>query len=552
MNLLVGILLLLPFVLGRKHDIVRQTQYGWVQGEVRKSRSFDSTAEYYYFANVPYARPPLGSLRFQEPLPPIPWTGIKNVTGTKTTCAQLDNISAGPNPMGSEDCLYLEIALPKRPKLRSKLPVMVWIHGGTFIFSGVNDTGPDYLMDEPVVLVSVDYRQNVFGFLSTLDENAKGNAGLKDQVLALKWIQNNIQFFGGDPNKVTIFGCSAGGSSVQLHMLSPRSRGLFHRAITQSGTPLNMWSFHRNPLEMTKRLAKGFNIHTNNTKKIVEELQVIPFGDLLRMLRNEEIIGPHILYDSPPFGPSLEAPSDDAFLTDLALVLLEKGQIASVPYMIGYTTEEGSFPYEYIEQNIYDLKMYDKNPTFIIPSSMNIGTNSECISYSINAIRNFYFNNSSFSNKNKWIDYMTQNMFVRGILKSTELICEKSSIPLYFYRYSFQGIKTHTNTGKSGHYSEIHYLLYPLFGGWTTEESPSDTANRKRLIRLWVNFAYHGKPIPRPDGLLQYAIWPTFCGNGVYIDLGENLTLHRLRNDSHIQFWDDLFGQCGNPPYYTY
>ncbi|KAF5303212.1 hypothetical protein FQA39_LY10125 [Lamprigera yunnana] len=454
-------MLLLP-VLSAKEIVIRPTIYGWIKGEVRSSQSLDSIAEYYYFANVPYARPPIGSLRFQDPLPPIPWIGLKSVTGTKTTCAQVNNLFIGPYSIGSEDCLYLEIAVPKLQTLHSKLPVMVWIHGGTFLFSGVNATGPDYLMDEPVVLVSIDYRLNVFGFVSTLDKNAKGNAGLKDQVFALKWIQNNIHFFGGDPNKVTIFGCSAGGSSVQLHMLSPRSRGLFHRAISQSGTPLNIWSFHRDPLGMTKRLANGFGIYSNTTKKIVTELQKVPFRELLQMLKNQTVMGPYLLFDSPPFGPSLEAPGKDAFLTERALALLEKGDVASVPYMIGYATEDGSFPYDYVDKGVYDLKMYDEDPTLIIPSSMNILINSSSINPTINAIRSYFFNNRSFSRKNNWIDYMTQNSFTRGIWKSVEITCKKTFIPIYFYQYSFQGIKTTTYTGKSSHYSEVQYILYPL------------------------------------------------------------------------------------------
>lgn len=104
---------------------------------------------------------------------------------------------------------------------------MVWIHGGTFIFGSANNTQADYLMEKPVIIVSVQYRLNVFGFLSLLDDHAKGNAGLKDQQFALRWVQENIQNFGGDPDKVTIFGESAGGASVQYHILSKTSQGPF-------------------------------------------------------------------------------------------------------------------------------------------------------------------------------------------------------------------------------------------------------------------------------------------------------------------------------------
>lgn len=102
---------------------------------------------------------------------------------------------------------------------------MYWIHGGAFVFGDNRGYGPDYLMEKPVVLVQVHYRLNIFGFLSTEDENAEGNAGLKDQLFGLKWVRRNIGNFGGNPESVTIFGESAGGASVQYHLVSPQSRG---------------------------------------------------------------------------------------------------------------------------------------------------------------------------------------------------------------------------------------------------------------------------------------------------------------------------------------
>ncbi|KAK4878857.1 hypothetical protein RN001_011363 [Aquatica leii] len=527
---------------GSTEDVIRQTQYGLVQGEIRKSRAEGSVAEYYYFGGVPYAQPPIGSLRFQDPIPPIPWNGVLNTSTHNMTCTQFYNISIGPEVIGSEDCLYLEVSVPiSHVNASQKLPVMVWIHGGTFIYSGVNDTGPDYLMEEPVVLVAIDYRLNVFGFLSTLDDNANGNAGLKDQLLALKWIQNNIEYFGGDPNKVTIFGCSAGGSSVQLHMLSQKSRGLFHRAISQSGTPLNPWSFQKNPLEMARRLGSGFGIVNTNNKVLVEELQKIPFDQLLTMIANQDVMGPSFLYTAQPFTVSIEADSDSAFLTDRAYKLLEIGNINSVPYMMGHTTEEGSFPYEYVDANVIDIELFDKNPYLLIPVSMNIPKDSPCLSYTLQQIQNVYFNNSLFSDKMNWINFQSQDAFIRGILKSVEMICQHTSIPIYYYQYSYVGNKTVSYTGNgAAHYAEISYLLYPLNLYSTSKENEADKLTRQRLVRLWVNFAYFGNPTPSEESLLENVIWPTYCYKNIYLDIGKNFTLLKTANSMYEDFWTDL------------
>lgn len=167
---------------------------------------------------------------------------------------------------------------------------MVWFHGGTFIFGSPNASGPDYLMEKQVVVVTVQFRLNVFGFLSTLDQNAKGNAGLKDQTFALHWIKNNIDKFGGDPNKVTLFGVSAGGTTVLYHMLSKKSHGLFHRAISQSGTTLNRWGYQKNPLEKVGRLAKGLGINATDTKTLVQELQKVDPKTLVLAAFNKSIV----------------------------------------------------------------------------------------------------------------------------------------------------------------------------------------------------------------------------------------------------------------------
>lgn len=185
---------------------------------------------YQEFKGIPYAEPPIGKLRFKAPVKHKGWKLIRNAR------------EHGPNCEVSEDCLYLNVYTMS---LKCKRSVMVYIHGGSFN-SGSGDStlfGPSYFMKENVVIVTLNYRLGAFGFLSTGDEVIQGNNGLKDQLMALKWVKQNIEAFGGDVNSITIFGESAGSASVEYLILSPLAKGLFHRAISESGSSLCPWAF---------------------------------------------------------------------------------------------------------------------------------------------------------------------------------------------------------------------------------------------------------------------------------------------------------------------
>ena len=196
------------------------------------------------FLGLPYAAPPVGDLRWKAPQPPVKWKGERDATKFGAHCAQgrvFDDMvfqDAAP----SEDCLFVNVYTPADAKKDAKLPVMFWIHGGGY--SGGASSEPrhngDFLPLKGVVLVTINYRLGVFGFLVT-DELAKenngvaGNYGLMDMVAALEWVKGNIGKFGGDPNNVTIFGESAGSFAVSTLMASPMAQGLFHKAIGESG-----------------------------------------------------------------------------------------------------------------------------------------------------------------------------------------------------------------------------------------------------------------------------------------------------------------------------
>lgn len=237
-------------------------------------RGFSRTVlerEVHVFYGVPFAKPPVGPLRFRKPLPIEPWHGILNVTTLPNSCYQEryeyfpgfeGEEMWNPNTNISEDCLYLNIWVPQKLRLRHKpesqdnigkngMAILVWIYGGGFMSGTATlDVYDADLMAAAgnAIIASMQYRVGAFGFLYlnqhfTNSEEAPGNMGLWDQALALKWLRENARAFGGDPDLITIFGESAGGSSVSLHLISPVTQGLVRRGILQSGTLNAPWSY---------------------------------------------------------------------------------------------------------------------------------------------------------------------------------------------------------------------------------------------------------------------------------------------------------------------
>jgi len=227
--------------------ILLKTKLGVLEGV----RSIKFNKHLYTFLSVPYAKPPIGELRFKAPEAIEKWDGILQATKWPPFCVQPSmTLASRSSPVHvltkimTEDCLYLNIWTPSLKFNKSrKRPVMVWLHGGAFQYGGIsvdeNDGSALALLGD-LVVVTLNYRVSAFGFLNANNpQNAPNNVGILDQRMAMEWVQSNIKQFGGDPQQVTLFGESAGGHSVGLHMISPASQPLFKRAILQSGVPIS-------------------------------------------------------------------------------------------------------------------------------------------------------------------------------------------------------------------------------------------------------------------------------------------------------------------------
>jgi len=320
-------------------------------GELRGDFAGDSRL----FLAIPFAKPPLGALRFRAPEKNEPWTGVRHEKEFAKPCAQLQSL--GSPASSNEDCLYLNVWAPKAPLANA--PVMVWIHGGGNFsgsaFDHVPRSNPPRLWfdgqrlaeKQGIVVVTINYRLGPFGFFAhpalEMERGVLGNQGLYDQRAALQWVQANIAAFGGDPGNVTIFGESAGSADVCYHVASPLSRGLFHRAISQSGGCLS------GPMGAPR--ASTLQDVAPGMLAFVEALGCDAENALscLRSKTVDEILAaggepmPGATPPKPrPWTFNVVVDGEGGMLPEQPRALFERGDVAKVPYMLGSNTDEGT------------------------------------------------------------------------------------------------------------------------------------------------------------------------------------------------------------------
>jgi len=310
--------------------VQQRTSAGIIEGVV----SADGNVR--VFKGIPFAAPPVGPLRWREPQPVAPWTGVRQATEFGPRPMQAREYSdmvfrdAGP----SEDCLYLNVWVPARPQTSGKLPVMVWIFGGGFKAGSASEPRQDgsALCQLGVIVVSLNYRLGVFGFLAHPElsaesaHHASGNYGLMDQVAALKWVHENIAGFGGDPENVTIFGESAGSTSVCCLIATPLARGLFQKAIGESGAAFPVG--HGMPT-LADAQAEGTNfIQTRFGGATLEDLRQVPA---------EKLLAESVRMPRPEFKPVV----DGYVLPQDCAELYQRGRQAHVPLLAGSNRDEG-------------------------------------------------------------------------------------------------------------------------------------------------------------------------------------------------------------------
>jgi para-nitrobenzyl esterase len=332
------------------------------------------------FLGIPYAQPPVGALRWAPPQKPMAWTGVRNAATFGKRCAQVADSTLQTAASTDEDCLYLNVWTPN--PTGSKLPVMVWIHGGGNVGGSASDPVPfgdggQYfysgapLAANGTVVVTLNYRLGIFGFFahpSLAGEGSKaGNQGLWDQRLAMQWVQDNIAKFGGDPSNVTIFGESAGSLDVCMHVASPQTPPLFERAISESGgCTTRQPTLAENQVGVLSTAAQlgcpGGSVvavdggaaadsgaaaddATAPDSGPAQDSGTAPSGDPLACLRNLPVSTLLAASQSDAglgIGNTFAPVVDDDFFADQPRTLYESGKIAKTPYILGSNNDEGT------------------------------------------------------------------------------------------------------------------------------------------------------------------------------------------------------------------
>ncbi|XP_046744721.1 venom carboxylesterase-6-like [Diprion similis] len=530
------------------------TPLGTIEGFYNTS---SSDKKYEAYQGIPYATPPIGELRFELPVPISPWNGVLMAKKFGSSCIQYGAVASmqntGNSVSDSEDCLYLNIYTPlrrneedRRPK--KSVPVIFYIHGGAFRAGSGMYYGPKYLLNEDVILVTFNYRLGPLGFLSTEDDTVPGNMGLKDQVVALRWIHDNIGSFGGDPKQVTIVGQSAGGAAVQYHFLTNITSGLFRGGMSISGTALNCWTQTEAALYKAKKLSAIVGCPYENVKSMVDCLKT---RDAHEIVKASGTFSPWLYNPISPFGPVVEKGGGEFTMIDRPPIdSIISGRVQDLPWMTSIVSQDGLFPAAEFVANATRLADLNQNWMRIGPELLDyIFTIPEMEQPKVSGrVRYHYLENRPIDNSTvkQMIQMVTDRLFGYSAEKAARLQARVMRNPVLFYYFSYRGAHSFSeylsgskeNFGVS-HIDDIAYVLDSYFDPTTTQR---DREMQKRMIGIWISFATGGK-------MLKTGIrWPRTSRSTFkdfrYLHIAgprlREITTDRSWNFGDKKFWNSL------------
>ncbi|GMS91544.1 hypothetical protein PENTCL1PPCAC_13719 [Pristionchus entomophagus] len=465
---------------------VVETAYGRVQGRqlvTKEEKCVDA------FQGIPYAKPPVGQLRFQKPQPPDSWEGVLDASkfGNRAIQPSLIFIDRFTKPTPSEDCLYLNVFAPCWEPPAGGFPVMFFIHGGGFVMGEAETYGDvgicENLCTRDIVVVSIHYRLAYMGFFTTGDSTCPGNFGLWDQTEALKWVQKNIGAFGGNKDNVTVFGQSAGGASVDFLHLSPHSTNLFHKGICMAGTSEAPWAIASNLVDQCRKKAKLLGVEETDSNKLIERLRDVPadkFGvNLFTQTDKEDFID----LETTPF-------IDGDFLPESLDELRRKA--TPKPLMTGVTKEEGVF-------FMFGKKNNDEGFRKFVSHVLRDADNKERLE---DQLRKKYINDRNLKDKQNLLrvqaevhsDYFMNIPTLKWCKKNAE-----NAQPVYLYTFEHFNVKT-LGLGRfvfpmldATHCLELTYLFRKsLFAPFVSTEAEHAVENN--FSTAFTNFAKFGNP----------------------------------------------------------
>ncbi|XP_005388398.1 PREDICTED: liver carboxylesterase 1-like isoform X2 [Chinchilla lanigera] len=502
------------------------------------------------FLGVPFAKPPLGSLRFAPPQPPEPWNYVKNTTSYPPMCSQHEegnqmlsdfftNRKESIPIWYSEDCLYLNIYTPADLRKKSSLPVMVWIHGGGLALGGASTyDGLALSAHENVVVVTIQYRLGIWGFFSTGDEHSRGNWGHLDQVAALRWIQDNIANFGGNPGSVTIFGESAGGESVSVLVLSPLTKNLFHRAISESGVALTAGLVKKDGKSLAEKIAVAAGCKTITTAVMVHCLRQKTEDELLEISQKIKLLSVDLLGDPREHDPFVSTVVDGVLLPKTPEEILAEKNFNTVPYMVGINKQEFGWVIPMLMGNpIPEGKLDQETATSLLWKFYPFVNISEELT-PVATEKYLGGTDDPVKKRELFLDLLADLMFgIPSVIVARGHRDAGASTYMYEFQYQpsfLSDLKSKTVIGDHG--DEI----FSVFGAPFLKEGASEEEINlsKMVMKFWVNFARNGNP--NGEGL---PYWPEYDQKEGYLQIGATTQPAQRLKDKEVTFWTQLLAK---------
>uniref|UniRef100_A0A6I8QGL0 Carboxylic ester hydrolase n=1 Tax=Xenopus tropicalis TaxID=8364 RepID=A0A6I8QGL0_XENTR len=508
------------------------TKYGQLLGNTVGAKETDRLV--HVFMGVPFAKPPIGPLRFEAPQPPEPWSSVREATAAPPMCLQdkrgMEDLAEFFKakfdfPPVSEDCLYLNVFTPADRGENPELPVMVFIHGGALTMGGASMfEGSALCAYENVVVVSIQYRLGIMGFFSSGDKEVRGNFGFLDQVAALQWVRDNIKDFGGNPQSVTIFGESAGGVSVSAQVLSPLSKGLFHKAIAESGVAILPGLMTSKTEEILPLLSVVANISSCSVSDLVgclkkkTEDEIIAITAAMRFLVFPAVV-------------------DGVFLPKPAEEILAAKESNPVPFLIGINNHEFGWILP-LALNItgYREGMEKKDIQAILGALPLLKTVSNVIPF----IMEEYFGDTNDPKelRNNFLDLVGDIIFVIPALRTAKYHRD-SGLPVYLYEFQHRPSlydNSKDDFVKADHGDELYFVLGgPFLNGDAIFQSDGTDEEKnlsKTMMKYWANFARNGDP--NGPGLVE---WPAYDEDKDYLEINLKQKSSWRLKEGRLKFW---------------
>ncbi|XP_064438642.1 neuroligin-2 isoform X3 [Mirounga angustirostris] len=575
--------------LGEERFPVVNTAYGRVRG-VRRELNNEILGPVVQFLGVPYATPPLGARRFQPPEAPASWPGVRNATTLPPACPQnlhgalpaimlpvwfTDNLEAAAAYVQnqSEDCLYLNLYVPtedgpltkKRDEATlnppdtdirdsGKKPVMLFLHGGSYMEgTGNMFDGSVLAAYGNVIVATLNYRLGVLGFLSTGDQAAKGNYGLLDQIQALRWLSENIAHFGGDPERITIFGSGAGASCVNLLILSHHSEGLFQKAIAQSGTAISSWSVNYQPLKYTRLLAAKVGCDREDSAEAVECLRRKPSRELV-----DQDVQPARYHIA--FGPVV----DGDVVPDDPEILMQQGEFLNYDMLIGVNQGEGL---KFVEDSAesedgVSASAFDFTVSNFVDNLYGYPEGKDVLRETIKFMYTDWADRDNGEMRRKTLlALFTDHQWVAPAVATAKLHADYQS-PVYFYTfYHHCQAEGRPEWADAAHGDELPYVFgVPMVGAtdlFPCNFSKNDVMLSAVVMTYWTNFAKTGdpnQPVPQDTKFIhtkpnrfEEVVWSKFNSKEKqYLHIGLKPRVRDNYRANKVAFWLELVPHLHN------